>query len=53
MYYDIDGLCPRTDITMGRHGFCIRLYPQWRELVASRGLSQDKVDAAVEKLGRE
>lgn len=52
MYYDIDCLCPRTDIDMSRHGFCIKLYPEWRELVAHRDLSQEQVETALTNMGR-
>lgn len=52
MYYDIDGLCPRTDISMGGHGFCIKLYPEWRGLVAGRALTQENVTTAIGRLGR-
>lgn len=52
MYYDIDGLCPRTDVDMGRHGFCIKLFAEWKELVFNRNLTQENVNAALDSLGR-
>lgn len=52
MYYDIDGLCPRLDLNMGRHGFCIKLYREWPRLVANRCLTQEEANTAIESLGR-
>ena len=52
MHYDIVGLCPRTDIDMGRHGFCVKLYPEWLELVANRKLTQENANMALTSLGR-
>lgn len=51
--YLIRGLEPRTDITMGRHGFCIELSPAWKDMVAASGLSQDKVDRKIQTCGND
>lgn len=42
MLYHIDGLCPRTDIDMGRCGFMVKLWPAWRDEVAKT----DEFDSA-------
>ena len=52
MYYAICNLCPRSDISMGAHGFTISLHKRWRELVANCDLDQTRVDKAVSVLGR-
>lgn len=52
MHYDIIGLCPRMDLDMGRHGFGIKLYPEWEGLVTNRALTQENVETALENLGR-
>ncbi len=51
--YSIDGLCPNRDQTMGGYGFSIKLYPQWKEIVAASGLDQTKVAMALVNMGRE
>lgn len=50
--YSITGLCPRTDIQMGRWGFGIKLWPGWKEAVALAKLDQTKVDTVIKNLGR-
>jgi hypothetical protein len=52
MYYDIEGLCPRTDIDMSRHGFGLKLHAKWRELVWAREMTQEMVDTGIENRGR-
>lgn len=52
MIYCIQGLCHRTDIDMGRHGFCVSLHPCVPELVAKSGIDQAGTDRAVECYGR-
>jgi hypothetical protein len=50
--YHIAGLCPRTDIDMGRCGFAVKLYPAWKDAVAAYPLSQQHADNAVRSMGR-
>lgn len=51
--YHIDGLCPRTDIDMGRAGFCIHLHPLWREAVLGCPiLNQESVNTAIKNMYR-
>lgn len=49
--YHIDNLCPRTDIEMARCGFCIHLWPEWKEATARRALTMEQVNTAVLKMG--
>jgi len=51
--YLIRGLEPRTDITMGSHGFSIELSPAWKDMVADCGLDQDKVDHKISVCGND
>lgn len=53
MYYDIVGLCPRTDINIGCHGFKINFHPKWKDLVLASGLDQTKINHAVNMLGNQ
>ncbi len=50
--YSIDGLCPSREHAVGGYGFSIKLYPQWKEIVAASGLDQEKVEQAMSNLGR-
>ncbi len=50
--YLIRGLCPRTDISMGAHGFCIDLSPDWKDAVAASGLDASKIRGQVDSCGR-
>lgn len=50
MNYHIDGLLPRPQ--MGGAGFCIKLYPEFKNAVARYDLTQDKVNRVIENLGR-
>lgn len=52
MYYDIAGLCHRNDITLGAHGFMIKLYPKWAEVVENSGITQKSANKAIENMGR-
>jgi hypothetical protein len=52
MMYHIFGLCPRTDISLGRCGFGIKLYPAWRNAVAASGLTQATINSAIKNLHR-
>src|SRR5487761_180341 len=47
MFYHITGLCPRTDIDLGRCGFSIQLWPAWRDAVKASGLAQDKINTVI------
>jgi hypothetical protein len=51
--YLIRGLEPRTDITMGAHGFSIELSPAWKDMVAACGLDQGKVDHKIQTCGND
>ncbi len=51
--YSIDGLCPNREHAIGGFGFSIKLYPQWKEIVAASGLDQVKIEQALSRLGRE
>lgn len=53
MFYSIDGLCPNREIGMGGYGFNIKLWPAFKEAVAFSGLTQDRVDGAINSLGKE
>lgn len=45
MLYDIVGLIPRNEeMAMNQYAFGIRLFPEWRGLVAKYDCDQDKVD---------
>jgi len=57
--YHIAGLCPRTDIDMGRCGFAVKLYPAWKEAVAAyrlmgtnEPLGQKHVNHVIEVMGK-
>lgn len=50
--YHIKGLCPRTDIDMGRCGFGIDLHPLWKESVALSGLTQALVNTGISNMCR-
>ena len=52
MHYSISGLCPNADQILGGYGFLIKLYPGWRLLVEESDQTQERVDLAIEKLGR-
>ncbi len=52
MFYSIFGLCPRGDLPMGRHGFGIKLFPGFQNMVAAYDLDQEKVNTVLGKLGR-
>lgn len=51
MYYDIIGLCPRTDLRLGAHGFSIHLHPKWKGLVAASKLTHEDVTGAIKSHG--
>lgn len=51
--YLIRGLDPRTDITMGCHGFSIELSPEWKDMVSKCGLDQRKVEHKIELCGND
>lgn len=51
--YNIKGLCPRTDIDMGRCGFGIDLHPSWKEAVAACDwLGQPQVNEGIKNMHR-
>jgi hypothetical protein len=50
MFYSIAGLCPT--LNLGGFGFCIKLYPEFREAVAVAGIDQTAANNAMERLGR-
>jgi hypothetical protein len=49
--YLIRGLCPRTDIDMGRHAFTIELPREWPALVEASEITQERVSEVVEREG--
>lgn len=51
--YLIRNLAPRTDITLGCHGFNIELSPEWSNMVASSGLDQQAINDKIETCGNE
>lgn len=53
MYYSIVGLSPRTDIDIGRHGFCIYLHDKFKWLVSIGNIDQSCVNHVIEQLGIE
>jgi len=52
MLYHIQGICPRTDIQLGRCGFSIQLHPSWEILVAKSEITQDTVNQLINLMGR-
>lgn len=50
--YLIRNLCPRDDIDMGCHGFCIDLSEDWPEMVAKSKLSADNIATLIDVEGR-
>lgn len=50
--YHIFGLCPRTDINMGRCGFGIKLYPHWKDAVEKSAITQKNINSAIESYHR-
>lgn len=51
--YHINGLCPRTDIDMGRCGFSIDLHPSWRQAVKDCDwLTQKEVLEGIKNMHR-
>lgn len=50
--YAIKGLCHRTDISMGAHGFIIDLHPSFPDLVLKSELTQEKINRILESSGR-
>ena len=52
MLYHIQGICPRTDIRLGRCGFSIQLHPAWETLVAKSGLNQELINQLIKSMGR-
>ncbi|KKM77793.1 hypothetical protein LCGC14_1366470 [marine sediment metagenome] len=52
MNYQIVGLSPRSDLSMGAWGFSIRLFPGFKEAVEKSGIDEDKAWKAVENMGR-
>jgi hypothetical protein len=53
MYYEIIGLCPRSDMSMGSWGFGINLWPQFREAVAKSGITAEHARSAIQTHGRQ
>lgn len=51
--YGIVGLNPRTDITMGAHGFSVCLHPEFRECVKRSGITQEMVNLKLQQDGPE
>lgn len=52
MMYHITNLCPRTDISMGRCGFSIQLFPDWKKAVEKSNLNQKAINDLIEHFGR-
>ncbi len=50
MLYHIIGLCPQP--RMSGAGFCIHLWPAWKEAVARADLNQAKINTAIKNLHR-
>lgn len=46
--YAIRYLCPRDDLTIGGHGFCIDLHPQWKEYVAQSEITEKMVSTGLQ-----
>jgi len=52
--YLIRGLCHRSDISMGQHGFVIDLSPKWKEAVKQASfLNAEKIGRLIEHMGGE
>lgn len=51
MFYSIAGLNPRQDL--GGYGFSIKLFPQFKEMVAISDINQDRAERALDSLGRD
>ena len=52
MYYEIVGLCPRSDLSISAWGFGVTLFPQFKEAAIASGLDQAKMGKLVETTGR-
>ena len=52
MYYQITGLCPRSDLVMGAWGFGIKLFPEFKEMVLKSQITKEQAWTAVENMGR-
>lgn len=52
MLYHVYGLCPRTDISLGRCGFGIKLWPAWKDEIEKLGLNQAKVNTGIGNMAR-
>jgi len=52
MNYDIVGLCPRSDLSIGAWGFSIKLYPEFKNQVSQSELTADNARETISKLGR-
>lgn len=50
--YCIRGLCHRTDLTMGAHGFCIDLAPGFAQAVKLSGLTQQNINNILNSHGQ-
>jgi hypothetical protein len=51
-WYHIEGLCPRTDISLGRCGFIIQLFQPWKDAVAASKLNQEMIHAMIKNMHR-
>lgn len=49
--YLIRGLCPRTDISVGRHAFHIELACTWPALVEASEITQENIDHQIKTQG--
>lgn len=52
MNYQIVGLCPRSDLALGRWGFCIKLHPNFKIAVQDSGINKVQAYTAIENMGR-
>ncbi len=50
--YAIRGLCHRRDISMGAHGFCIDLSPEFKATVAKSAITAENIDHLLKQNAR-
>lgn len=50
MFYSIVGLYPRKDISIGRHGFFIKLFPEFKQAVAASDIDQHRVEILLDRM---
>ena len=52
MNYQIVGLSPRLDLTLGGWGFVIRLFPDFKKAVKKSGITSENAHRAIKNMGR-